>query len=164
MATAQVGLSKKISVKTVLGMAISNVVILQKHPQFDKESGQLVCMTIMGIASGVKTGESEHGPWYALTGQFKATNPHTGQVYMSGKCFLPEVALDLLLGQVNQGNTVEFAFTIIAQLDEQSPVGWSYTAVPLLKQEHNPLEALEAKLDAKLLAAPKQEKINKKKD
>lgn len=155
----EVGLTKKISVKTVLGMAISNVAVLQKHPQYDKETDQLQCMAIMGIASGYKSGESEHGVWHALTGQFKAINPHTGKEFISGKAFLPDVALDLLLGEVVQGRTVEFAFKIIAQLDEASPVGWSYTAVPLIKEEHNPLAALEAKLKAPLMiGAPKQKK------
>jgi hypothetical protein len=120
-------------------------------------------MAVMGIASGVKVGSSDHGDWKAVTGTFKAINVHTGEEFLSSTCFLPDVAMDMIFGEVKNGQRVEFAFNIIAELNEESDVGFIYKAVPLFKEEFNPLKALEERLKGGTLAleAPKQKKGGK---
>jgi hypothetical protein len=90
--------------------------------------------------------------WEALIGIFRAIAP-SGEVYESGMCFLPDVALGMITGQLNAGAVgVDFAFRLYAVLDENSPVGFSYRAEPLLNTVDNPLDRI-----AKLLTAPKMD-------
>ena len=152
-----VNLQKKISVAKVFGKI--NAVIVAKA-----ENGILEIGRFFGSASGVKTGVSDFGEWTALTGQFRAINKQTGEVFDSGVCFLPDVALDLIVGQLNGGaQAVDFAFDINAVLDETVQVGYSYRAIPILETSaESPISRLEAQM-AKMAALPAPETGKKSK-
>lgn len=147
---AGIKMNKKVSVKTVFGTV--NAAVIAKHPK--TVDGSLAVMRVIGMASGVKSGTTNFGDYTALTGVFKATNLDTGAIMGGSTCFLPDVALDMVAGLLAMGKAVEFGFDIHADLNENSPVGFSYSAIPLASGEHDPLAALEAKLNPPVLAAP----------
>ena len=146
----KLNLQKKISVAKVCGKVTGSRVA--------KAGGNLKMATFAGIASDIKSGVSDFGEWEALTGQFRAINAETGEVFDSGVCFLPDVALDLVKGQLASGaKAVEFAFEISAVEDETVSVGYSYRASPLLEMaEDDPMQRLMVKVPtfAPALSAP----------
>lgn len=132
----------KLSVKKVLGK-IENV------------TEKKILMQVFGVATGVKTGDSNYGPWEALTGQFRAINLETGQIYQSGICFLPQVALNLITHRVKEDsvNGVEFAFNI-GVVPADNKAGYEYSCEPLIEaSENDPLEVLQKKM-SNLLPSP----------
>lgn len=131
---AKMMLQKKISVAKLVGKTTA---VKVSKGEFDGVKGQLDCGKFIGRASGVKTGTSDFGDWRALTGQFRGISPE-GAVMDSGICFMPDVALDMVIGQLEGGaQAVDFAFQIVAVEDEESTVGFSYRAVPLLQPEED---------------------------
>lgn len=150
-----VSLQKKISVAKVFGKI--NAVIVAKS-----ENGILEIGRFFGSASGTKSGVSDFGEWTALTGQFRAINKSTGETFDSGVCFLPDVALDLIVGQLMGGaRAVDFAFDINAVLDDTVQVGYSYRAIPILEATgDSPIARIESQL-AKLAALPAPGKKSK---
>lgn len=150
MTEKQMALVKKLSMKIIVG----NVKVLIREKEI--LDGQNI-VRIYGVASAIQTGESDNGPWVAFKGQFKATNLLTGEVSASGKCFMPDVAGDLIEGAVANGGNVEFAFDIGIKFDDDSATGYVYTATPLMKaatdDAMNRLESNLPKLEK--LEAPK---------
>lgn len=129
----------KISVKSVLGHKV-------KTPE---KSEMLI--QVMGVATGIKTGESDKGPWTALLGSFQAINMQSGNVYRSGVCFLPNIVLNLILPKLleKESKSIEFAFNIGVAPDEESAVGYVFIAEPIFDAaENDPLEMLTKKLPA----------------
>ena len=125
-------------------------------------------MQVVGVAIGVKKGETDKGPWYAFTGSFQATDLKTGKVFRSGLCFMPEVVGNLLLAQVltETVKAVEFGFNIGVKGDESSVTGYIYVGEPILSlSENDPVDALLLKLPAgkkpKELAQP-EDKVARK--
>jgi len=145
----------KISVRHVVGTKGGILTAVMS----DKEVSHKL-MRVVGIASDIKSGEGDNGPWTGLKGQFKATNLVTGEMFQSGQCFLPSVASDMVEGALKAGATaVEFGFDISAQFDEQSATSYVYHAEPLFEAaENDPVALLTARLDAqqKKLDAPKE--------
>ncbi len=126
---------------------LSTLKIMGKKPRLNEDEKTRDLYQVVGIASGKKTGESDFGLWCSLTGNFAAVNLSTGEQFRSGVLFLPDVALDPILGQMDAGATsVEFGFTISIVEDEKSATGYVYTAMPLMAPDQNdPLEALTSK-------------------
>lgn len=133
----QIAMIKKLSTPKIMG----------KKPRLNEGEKTRDLYQVVGIASGRKTGESDFGPWCSLTGNFAAVNLSTGEQFRSGVLFLPDVALDPVLGQMDAGATsVEFGFTISILEDDDSATGYVYTATPLMAPDQNdPLEALTNK-------------------
>ena len=132
---------KKISTKTVFGSV---------NARFLPEDGSTKELyNVMGIATSVQVGESNYGAWECLRGRFRAINLTTGEDVEAGQAFLPTLAHDLVAPQVIEGTTVEFAMTIGARLSENSPVGYEYTAEPLLEpSEADPISQLVKRVEA----------------
>lgn len=150
---SQVNLQKKISVAKCFGKVTAARVA--------KAGNTLFLGRVFGSASGTKTGVTDFGEWIALTGQFRAIAKETGECFDSAVCFLPDVAQDLVIGQLNAGaKAVDFAFDISAVADESVPIGFTYRAAPVLQmEEDSPIARIEAKMKA--LAAPKTEEAPK---
>ncbi len=148
MSKEQIKLQKKVSIAKVFGKVNSATIA--------KTGGnEIHVLRILGSANGIKTGVSDYGDWKALSGQFRATNPETGEQFDAATAFLPDVALDMIAASLEGGATaVDFAFDIFAVLDESSSVGYTYRATPLLQAaEDSPINRIAAKLQA-LLPAP----------
>lgn len=156
--SAQVKLQKKISIAKVFGK-ISGALIA-------KTGGDTIhVMRVLGSATGIKEGTSDYGDWKALFGQFRATNPETGEQTDAATCFMPDVALDMVAAALAQGATaVDFAFDVFAVLDDTAQCGYTYRVTPLLQAaEDSPINRIEAKMAALALPAPKDEKKGGKK-
>lgn len=147
-------LTKKISTAKIYGK-----VNVRKLPE---DGSVLNLYTIIGMAIGTKSGTSDYGDWTSLVGQFEAVNLETGETMASANAFLPDVAQGLIEAQLTQPDTkqVQFAFIIGARVDDQSPIGYSYTAQPMLPPDaKDPLEDLRKTLLQ--LAAPEVKKGKK---
>jgi hypothetical protein len=103
-----------------------------------------------------KTGNT----FYALGGSFQAINLHTGEVYASGKCFLPsgihELVLEPLQGD-SPASSVEFAFDLFSvrsgNLSGYSVIGKSLREV---KMSDSMLAMKKNLPPVKLVTPPKQ--------
>jgi hypothetical protein len=153
----KVTISKKLSMKVLAGNIKAAVKSLANGESVD-------LARVVGIARGTKTGESQFGPWTALTGDFIAESLHgdkAGNRYRTGTLFLPDVALDLVLPHVEglaKGDGVELAFKLSAEANEDANHGYVYGAEFLTEPEENdPLEALAAKA----LPAPAEKEAEK---
>lgn len=151
MANKMINLQKKISIPKVLGGKIN------RRAVEDAPNSQIDLIQVVGVASGIKTGSTQFGDWVALTGNFAAINLETGEQFRSGVCFLPDVALDPVVGQLNSGaSAVEFGYTIGAKANSEIAVGYEYYARPLVEPDENdPLEKLVSVMDSpKSLPSP----------
>jgi len=128
--------------------------------KIEKPTKKTALFRVLGIATGVKTGESTYGPWVAFLGQFRAIRNSDNEVFQAGQCFLPAMASNLMLPVVNQhGDTgVEFAFDI-GVVPAENAIGYEYFAEPIVESgETDALAALQKKVDAKALPAPEKHK------
>lgn len=147
----------KISVKTVCGKIDRKRFYGENAPA----DGKIPVMRVMGIANGFKTGTSDNGDWIAILGQFAATDLSTGEIARSGQCFLPISATGLVHAALRAEGVqhVEFAFDIVAVLDESSATGYIYETHSLIApKEDDPVTKMMAALSAiplPQLAAPK---------
>jgi hypothetical protein len=139
-------LKKKVSVKLVCGDMKKNV------KEWGLKSGESKdVMQVLGTVNGLQTGTSDYGDWVAFKGSFKATNLATNEQFRSGKCLLPEVASDLVVAGFNvEGvDSLNMAFIVGVQADEESATGYTYYATPLLEEDaSDPLAALEKQVVA----------------
>lgn len=142
-------LTKKLSTAKIVGK-----INVRKLP----EDGTIVNLyTVIGMAVGTKSGTSDFGDWTGLVGQFEAVNLETGERFASANLFLPDVAQGLIEAQLAnaENHQVQFAFVIGAMADSNSPVGYSYTAQPILSPDaKDPLADLRASVLQ--LEAPKK--------
>lgn len=113
------------------------------------KEGPIALAHVLGIAKGVKTGQSTYGDWTAFVGSFEAVNLETGEIFRAGKCFLPEIATSLLAGALTDAETVQFALEIGAR-PAKNAVGYEYTVTPLI----GPSESDELSMLKKALPAP----------
>lgn len=143
-------LIKKISPRHIFG----------EKPETPKTKTDLY--TVLGIASGVKTGETAYGPWTKLTGHFEATRVDTGEVFASGEVFLPEPMQSMIAAQLQQRDndgkrvTESVQFSVMVSIKPSSaPVGYEYEARSLVESGGaDPLAALRDQTTA-ALEAPK---------
>ena len=135
----KIGMIKKLSTPKIMG----------RKPRLNEGEDKRDLYQVVGIASGKKTGETDYGPWCSLTGNFAAVNLTTGEQFRSGVVFLPDVALDPILGQLDSGATaVEFGYTISIIDDADSATGYVYTATPMMEPDQNdPLEKLTSQFN-----------------
>lgn len=120
---------------------------------------------IIGMASGTKAGESANGEWCAVMGQFKShrvevvDGKETVFDVVSGQCFLPDAAMNLVspvVSGLDRGESMEFAFDIGARTDAASATGYIFTCSPVIAPDSSdPLAMLEQKIQA---AKPADEK------
>lgn len=132
-------LKKKLSTKTVFGRIT---------PEFLTElgkDGSADIIRVVGQATGVKTGQSDLGPWVGFKGNFLAINLRTNEAFRSGRLFLPDVASELVEAALVTADAiaVNLAFDISIRRDESTSVGYIYEAAPLIPvQESDPLKLL----------------------
>lgn len=154
-------LIRKISSKTVLGGV----------PEVPTKATPLY--TVIGVATGVRTGASSYGEFTALKGQFEATNLATGEQVTAPQCFLPEPLNGMIAAQLamvdDDGNplakTARFAVEV-GVIPAKTATGYEYTARELVDTtENDPLADLRKALPApakKALPAPAKKADDKK--
>lgn len=108
-------------------------------------------MELIKVIGNVKNREEikgQYGTSWKLKGEFKATNIETNEEYFSGACFLPGLAEELVIGQMDDigDNSIQFAF-IIGIKAAENKVGYEYVVKPLIKPaENNALALIESKI------------------
>ena len=113
-------------------------------------------MQVYGIANGSEKGVSTYGEYTKLTGRFRGLNMVTGDQFEAGECFLPDIALNLVLGALDGTKGVEFAFNI-GIYPANNAYGYEYCCDPLMEaSENDPLALMEKKLSA--LPSPDKKK------
>lgn len=125
-----------------------------------KPDAKTPLMQVFGIATGIKTGESNFGPWTALTGAFRATRLSDGEVYQSGSCFLPKMGTELIAPMLKKEGVdgLEFAFNI-GVVPSDNAIGYEYYVEPMLEaKENDPLELLQKRVTQAALPAPEKAK------
>ena len=150
-------LVNKISVKKVCGVV-------------EVPTGKTQLMEVHGIAVSFKTGESHLGPWTALEGRFRATRLSDGEVFDSGTCHLPRMALELILPILKsaEAGSLEFAF-IVGVVPATNAYGYEYYVESMLEaKESDPLELLtkrvaQASASKSSLPSPKPALVEKSK-
>mgnify|MGYP003395285132 CR=1 FL=1 len=113
-------------------------------------------MQVYGVANSSEKGISTIGEYTKLVGRFRATNLTTGEMFEAGECYLPNIALNLVLGALDGTKGVEFAFNI-GIYPAENPYGYEYCCDPLMDAaENDPLAIMSKKLAA--LPAPDKKK------
>lgn len=123
---------KKITMKE-LGATSEQIEIVKQTKK------EVFLADVAGVATDIKGGETQYGPWTALKGRFVARDA-AGNDYQSSTLIMPDIANDLILNELKDAdeNThgVQFAFRIVAQPDmvagELRGKGYKYGATPLL--------------------------------
>ena len=142
-------MSKKTGLNLVNKVSIASVV-----GKIGKPEAPQALMRVLGLATTYETGETQYGEFIAFKGSFEATNLMTGEVFRAGKCFLPDVAANLMSAQLaaSSGETgfkgVQFAFEI-GYKPSDTLIGYEYTVTPLIEIDAaDPLTALRDQLGA----------------
>lgn len=96
---------------------------------------------IYGIASGCKPAKNTAtgDVHYPLIGQFEAVNLQTGEVFGSGKLFLPAGIHEMLSSMFLENEAadpVKFGLEISSE-PAKNPIGYSYSARPLIESTVN---------------------------
>jgi hypothetical protein len=136
-------LLKKISTSTVIGDVKKIMASVQ-------EGATLALMNCYGRADSHETGEANGKPWVAFVGSFEVVNLLDGEVSYAPKIFLQEPLQSMILAQINEGKSVEFAAEISAKAVAKSIVGYEYFVRPLTEVKPN-----DALSHLRLLATPK---------
>lgn len=112
--------------------------LVLEHPQKRPYSGRLV-----GIATGVKEGVSQHGEWSSLLGSFQFTS-NTGEVLRAVQAFGPDLVILPIVAALRGGQqSVNVAVDVYARPSEKSPVGWEYVCESAIEAEDtDPLSLL----------------------
>lgn len=138
---------KKLSVKTISGDVKKFVLDGLKSEEL--ENGQRFdIFSVVGIIKKVTEGEhDQYGTYYEFGGSFEGIRliDGSGQTFRAAKCFLPEVATELLVAEHNriceendgEAQPIQIALKVSAVVDETLPTMFSYEVTPLIKAEEN---------------------------
>jgi hypothetical protein len=110
---------------------------------------EMAVMKVIGIVKDKEEVKGQYGTSFRLKGEFKAINLSNKQEYFSANCFLPGLAEDLVIGQMDpQGdNAVQFAF-VIGIKAAKNKVGYEFSVMPLIKPaENNALMLIEKQME-----------------
>jgi hypothetical protein len=120
------------------------------------------CYQIIGYATDVKSGEGSRGSWKILQGSFEATNVQTGEIFVSGRCFLPSTFTNIIAGQL-QGSVGEVSFAYLIGTkpsdDLVNTAGYEWVVTPLVEAEAtDPIEVIRSKIVKPVVVEPKKSK------
>jgi hypothetical protein len=138
---------KKISIKGIVG-----------EIKVPAEGETVKLCRLAGIANGMKTVATTFGDSVGLLGNFAGINLETGEVFNSGLMYAPAILTDMLTPQLEQGNSVEFAFDVTITGDKTVAVKYRYGLATLIEPAaDDPMVKLMAKVNALALSAPAAE-------
>lgn len=152
---SQASMIRKITAKTVAGNLKALVLEGLKEKQL-KDGDFIDVFSVVGIIKKVNEGEhDQYGTYHEFGGTFESIvhfGPNAGKSFRAAKCFLPEVATDLLVDEYNRlakendgvSPEIQVAVKVIAQVDESSNTNYTFQVTPLMQaQEADPLEMLK---------------------
>ena len=94
---------------------------------------------IIGVVKDKEEVKGQYGTSYRLKGEFKAKNLVTKEDFYSANCFLPGMAEDLVVNQMDPAgaNELQFAFIIGIKFSKASKTNYEFTVQPLIKPAEN---------------------------
>jgi hypothetical protein len=135
---------KKLSIKGILGTL-----------DVPEEGETKVICRLMGIAKGAKTVTTTFGESTALLGDFAGINTETNEVFRAPVMYAPAILIDMLLPQVEQGNSIEFAFDVTVTGDKTVAVKYRYGLQTVIAPaQDDPMLKLMEKVAQAALSAP----------
>ena len=117
---------RKMTIKTC-GFEIANV----KGALGTEKSVEL--LKVIGITSKATPGQTDKGEYVSFTGDFRAVNMVTGELFQASSCILPNFIADALSHALGTSQEVEFALMIGAKANATSITGYEYTVKPLVE-------------------------------
>lgn len=133
-------LVSKVTVSTVYGKIKTTIKKTEEGDIRILEKDTML-MRLFGQATGYQVKTSQYGDSLQFEGIFKAINAETGEIFRSGKCFLPKVFESHLGGLLDQIETgAEFALDIYA-IPANNAFGYEYRVRPLLEVQESPVLA-----------------------
>lgn len=135
---------RRITVKTVCGMDKGELLKLV----MSDEKMAFPLMRVGGIATGMRPGDGDFGPYVRFIGQFQAINIRDGRVFAAAMCLLPKFLEDELAGALGQegAKTVEFGFEISVKYDKSAATSYVFLSDSLLAPVSDEANARIAKL------------------
>ena len=127
MTESEIETERKLSVKIIVGKRIDRVEVAT--PLF----------TVIGIATGTRTGQSTYGEWVGLRGQFEVTRFEDGKVMRAPVIILPDIAM----AEIARAQwPIAFALEVGVSPSAKEP-GFEHTVKVLVPPtDHDPLHYL----------------------
>lgn len=135
--TEQTAAPKKGAVAAVRKITVASVYGKVKVADIPEDEEIALCR-MAGVASGVKSGESQYGEWEILLGEFAATNSQTGEIYAGGACAVPGAMGEVILSQLKSAlmedaaSKLKFSVDIFAKVSPRDPNKYEYIVRPVL--------------------------------
>lgn len=120
---------KKLTTKIIVGKKIGKI------------EARTVLYSIIGVATGLKTGESNYGAWTGLLGRFEAERTADGAMFSAPLVLLPDEALSPIVNAVRASKGgVEFALIVSAEPTLSAP-GYVYDIASVVAPRRNDMLA-----------------------
>ena len=148
---------RKITIKSVYGPI--DLEKLMKAPE-----RKLRLLNVLGIVRKAQPGETDKGPFVKFIGDFKATNLETGEIYRSGACILPNFIADMIIGAMDSGRSVQFAFEIQCRYSDDAISKYMYDLISLLPPSESDELAMLEKTVSNIVSLPSPDKSGPKLD
>lgn len=121
---------KKLTTKIIVGKKIGKV------------EARTTLYSVIGVATGLKTGESNYGAWTALVGRFEAERTQDGELFAAPLLLLPDEATALpLINAVKIHEGVEFALIVSVEPTLSAP-GYVYDVTSVVSPRRNDMLAI----------------------
>ena len=120
---------KKLTTKIIVGKKIGKV------------EARTTLYSIIGVATDLKTGESNYGPWTALVGRFEAERSADGAMFAAPLLLLPDEATAApIIQAVKIHEGVEFALVVSVEPTLSAP-GYVYDIATVVSPRKNDMLA-----------------------
>jgi len=113
---------------------------------------------VFGLVKSKFTVTTQYGDSTGFKGTFEAVNLEDGEIFRSGKMFLPQIAADMLESAVDgmseDQSELKFGFKIGLKPSDKGNTGYEFTVEPLIDTtENDPISDMRAQF---ALPAPKK--------
>lgn len=133
MMEVEIEMERKLSAKIIVGKRIGQVT----------EPKDL--FTVIGIATGIRSGQSNYGEWIGLKGQFEVVRCDDGKVLQAPIMILPDAAMAELTGN-GLDYPLQFGF-LVRVVPSTNDAGFEYEVIKVVDPtNHDPLEDLRVQL------------------
>ena|ERR1700679_440703 len=120
---------KKLTTKIIVGKKIGKI------------EARTTLYSVIGVATGIKVGESNYGAWTALVGRFEAERTADGEMFASPLLLLPEVTGQPIIDAVKIHEGVEFALIVSVEPTLSAP-GYVYDIQTVVAPRRNDMLAI----------------------
>jgi hypothetical protein len=133
MTEVEIETEKKLSAKIIVGKRIGKI------------DAPKDLFTVIGIATGTKTGQSNYGEWVGLRGQFEVIRCDDGKVLRAPLMILPDAAMEVVM---TEAVNFPFEFALVVAVDPATnTAGFEYHVKPVIyARPHDPLNVLRLHL------------------